>query len=121
MTPDAVEPPGDLGREALERESVVEYVRVRGPGGQHRNKRETGVRLHHGPSGIIVVATERRSRARNLDAAFERLAARLAELYCVPEERVPTRVPKRVKAVRVAEKRRVSARKALRRKPADED
>ena len=40
--------------------SPVEFFVAGGPGGQHRNKTETGVRLHHGPSGVIITATERR-------------------------------------------------------------
>jgi protein subunit release factor B len=44
-----------------------------GPGGQHRNKTESGVRLVHRPTGVAVTATERRSQAQNRGAAVERL------------------------------------------------
>ena len=39
----------------------VRFVRGSGPGGQHRNKTETGVQMTHPPTGIVVSATERRS------------------------------------------------------------
>ena len=62
-------------RESLERDSDLEFIKASGPGGQHRNKVETGVRLVHRPTGITVTATERRSQHANREAAFERLQA----------------------------------------------
>lgn len=53
-------------------------MRGSGPGGQHRNKTDSGVRLLHYPTGIIVTATEDRSQHRNRVVAWERLTARLA-------------------------------------------
>ncbi|MBT9554941.1 MAG: peptide chain release factor-like protein [Myxococcales bacterium] len=98
-------------------ESTVEYVRAGGPGGQHRNKRETGIRLVHAPSGLIIMATERRSRAQNESLAFERLRERLADLNYVPEARIPTRTPRRAKAARMDDKRRVGEKKRGRSRP----
>ena len=49
----------------------ITYVKSGGPGGQHRNKRETGVRIVHVPTGIVVTATERRERPLNLALALE--------------------------------------------------
>ncbi len=47
--------------------------RASGPGGQHRNKTESAIRLIHQPSGITVTATERRSQHENRSKAVERL------------------------------------------------
>ena len=78
-------------REALERDSDVTFFVASGPGGQHRNKVETGVRLLHRPTGIVVTATERRSQSANREAAFERLAERLRAISVVQRPRVATR------------------------------
>ena len=114
-------PPYTLDADALESECVVEYVRASGPGGQHRNKRETGIRLVHPPSGCMIMATERRSRLQNEGLAFERLIIRLAELNHVPIERVPTRVPARIRRARLSDKRRTGERKAGRRPPSADE
>lgn len=81
----------DTSREAMERDSRVEYFNSGGPGGQHKNKTENAVRLRHEPSGVMVTATEERSRIRNLERAYERLASRLEQLNYVPKKRRPTR------------------------------
>ena len=59
---------------ALLSDCDVEFFRAGGPGGQHRNKVETGVRLHHRPTGFKVQATERRSQSQNKSLALKRLA-----------------------------------------------
>ncbi len=56
----------------------VDTHRVRGPGGQHRNKTESAVRLRHRPTGLIVTATERRSQHQNRANAVSRLRAAVA-------------------------------------------
>jgi protein subunit release factor B len=113
-------PPFATDRETLEREALVEFVRASGPGGQHRNKRETGVRLVHPPSGLTIMATERRSQAQNREVAFERLAERLAELDVEPRERVATAPPKAERRRRREQKERRAETKQLRRPPQDE-
>src|SRR5262249_38729899 len=62
-----------------------------GPGGQHRHKPSSAVRLVHLPTGVTVTATERRSQLRNRSAALERLRSVLAGLSRVRKPRRPTR------------------------------
>lgn len=74
-TPDPV----DLRRRAgfsdaqLLAECELHLHRTGGPGGQHRNKVSSAVRLVHRPSGITVAASERRSQHENRANALHRL------------------------------------------------
>ena len=102
-------------RESLEQDCLMEYVRGSGPGGQHRNKRYTGIRLTHLPSGVIVTATERRSRSQNLEAAYLRMAARIDALQRVRRPRRPTRPSRASVERRLKRKRRRAREKKLRR------
>jgi len=73
--------PARLPIEILEDQSRFEAIRSAGPGGQHRNKVSTGVRLTHLPTGIQGMATERRSQLENKVMALSRLRLRLALDY----------------------------------------
>ncbi len=106
----------DLRREALESHCTITAVRGSGPGGQHRNKSYTGVRLVHEPSGEVVTATERRSFHQNREAAFTRLTQRLARQMHRPKKRKPTRVTKAPRRKRLERKKRRSERKSSRSK-----
>lgn len=65
---------------AVSRRDVrVDTFRDSGPGGQHRNKTESGVRMTHLPTGTVVTAVEERSQHLNRQVAWERLCTRLAE------------------------------------------
>jgi protein subunit release factor B len=103
-------------RESLERDCDLEFFVAGGPGGQHRNKVETGVRLRHRLTGIIVTATERRSQTSNRDMAYERMAEKLTELQRVRKPRRPTRPSAAARERRIETKRRMSDRKKARRK-----
>ena len=100
---------------ALLAECREEFFVASGPGGQHRNKTESGVRLTHGPTGVTVTATERRSQAQNRGAALRRLRERLAALAREPRVRRPTAPTRASRERRLAEKRRRGERKAGRR------
>ncbi len=49
------------------------YYRSSGPGGQHRNKTESGARVKHLASGAVAQASEHKSREQNKRAAWKRL------------------------------------------------
>jgi len=55
----------------------IEATRGSGPGGQHKNKVSTAIRVTHRPSGISVLAADNRSQAINKKNALARLEAKL--------------------------------------------
>jgi len=55
------------------KEVIVQTYRASGPGGQHRNKVETAIRLTHKPTGIVVTASESKSQLQNKKKAWSRL------------------------------------------------
>jgi peptide chain release factor 1 len=54
---------------------VLQTYKGSGAGGQHRNKRETGVRILHPDSGAKGESCEHKSQLQNRKAAFRRLVA----------------------------------------------
>ncbi len=105
----------DAAMERLLTQCEVTTFRASGPGGQHRNRRESAVRLHHLPSGIVVVATERRSQHQNKAVALQRLARRLKERARVRKPRVATRATAASRERRLKEKKAAARIKAGRR------
>ena len=62
-----------LSDDALVAQCRFERFRVSGPGGQHRNKTDTAVRITHRPTGVVGFASERRSQHQNRAVALARL------------------------------------------------
>ena len=104
-----------LSDEALFAECQVEFFVAGGPGGQHRNKTSSGVRLTHPPTELSVTATERRSQLQNRGAALERLRRGLAALTFVPKPRRKTRPSRGSKERRLEAKKHAGKKKAERR------
>ncbi|MEW6325211.1 MAG: peptide chain release factor-like protein [Nitrospirota bacterium] len=100
----------------LAAETRVTFFRSGGPGGQHRNKTETAVRLRHLPTGLTVVAAEERSQRRNRAIAFERLRQKLRALRTPRAARIPTAAPAAFTETRLRVKRLHAAKKAERRR-----
>ena len=102
-------------------ECRVDTFRSGGKGGQHQNKVESGVRLTHRPTGLVVTSRRHRSQHRNREDALERLRRKLEARNRPERPRVPTRVPRREKRKRREEKKRRSRLKRLRATPDRED
>jgi peptide chain release factor 2 len=70
----------DLREEDLERQTF----RSGGPGGQHQNKTESGVRYIHKPTGIAAESRSERSQHKNDQTALQLLKGKL---YRIEEEK----------------------------------
>lgn len=92
----------------------IMHVRSSGPGGQHRNKRWTGVRILHKPTGLVVTATERRSQHQNLNEGLRRLAERLDILLRPRKKRIAVKPPRSAVERRLSDKKRTADRKRAR-------
>lgn len=104
-----------LADAALLAECEETFFTAGGPGGQHRNKTESAVRLLHRSTGVTVTATERRSQAQNRGAALARLRLRLEALARRPKPRHATKPTRGSRERRLREKRHRGERKAARR------
>jgi len=93
----------------------IEFYRSSGPGGQHKNKTSTAVRIRHIPTGIVAQASERRSQHLNREIAMQRLEKAIARLLFKPKKRIPTKTTESQKRKRLEEKKKLAKKKALRR------
>ena len=120
-------------------EIAIRVSRSSGPGGQHAQKSSTRVEAvfdveasdalsgaqkrrviaRAGPV-LRAVAQDERSQLRNRELAVERLVEKLRAALAVPRRRVPTRPGAAARERRLAEKKRRSRAKKLRRRPDDE-
>ena len=107
--------------EQLEKEVEITTYQASGPGGQHRNRTYSAVRMKHLPTGIVVTAADSRSQHENRKIALKRLASRLAEHLHEDPPRVPTRKSRAARERERSEKQRQSEKKKSRRRPAPTD
>lgn len=59
----------------------VQYFRASGPGGQHKNKKDTAARITHLATGISAEAVDSRSQATNKKNAFIRLVKKMVKYF----------------------------------------
>ena len=102
-----------------EKDLRIDYFRGSGPGGQHRNTSETGVRITHLPTGMVVTATESRSRLQNLQKAMLRLEEKLAAKLRKKKRRIATRPGRGAIARRLDAKRKQGEKKRDRQRSDD--
>lgn len=107
--------------EELLRECEADTFRSGGPGGQHVNKVETGVRLTHLPTGLVVNCREERSQYRNKMNCLRKLRDEVRRLNYRPPKRVPTKRTRGAKERTLEAKARRSHVKRQRAKPSGED
>ena len=89
----------------LARDCEITPYKSSGPGGQKKNKTESSVRVRHLPTGIVRIATESRSQARNRETALARVLDELKRRACKPKPRRATRPTRTAVEKRLAGKR----------------
>jgi protein subunit release factor B len=105
-----------LSISALKNQVEITAFKSSGPGGQHKNKTESAIRIKHVPTGIIVVAGESRSQLKNRELAWQRLIEKLAKRRQKRKPRLPTQPSRAAKEKRHAQKTQLSLKKQARQK-----
>ena len=95
----------------------IDYFMSSGPGGQRRDKKKTGVRVHHLPSNIVVRVDDQRSQSQNKKEALLILKKRLKRLQQRKKKRIPTKPSRWAKEKRLKKKKQRSFKKQLRQVP----
>ena len=111
----------EISDQDLLAQCVVHTFRSGGPGGQHQNMTDSGVRLRHRPSGIVVTCRRDRSQLLNKRECLQRLRRRLVESERTEPPRVPTRPSAAARRERLQNKARRAALKRERAAPSAED
>jgi protein subunit release factor B len=91
-----------------------EAFRASGKGGQHINKTDSAVRLHHRPTGITVMSQESRSQWQNRYKCLEKIREKVAVLNRVVKPRKATKKTWGSKQNTLAEKAKHSEKKKAR-------
>jgi peptide chain release factor 2 len=74
----------DIEIDLRQEDITVQTFSAGGPGGQHQNKTQSGVRLIHEPTGVRAECRNERSQHKNKDMAMKMLKARL---YAIEEQK----------------------------------
>lgn len=82
----------------------IERIKGSGPGGQHRNKRETGIRITDPTTGLKSVS-HKRSQTQNLKTALKDLERKIAKKYKKKKKRIKTKASKASKERRIQSKK----------------
>lgn len=64
----------------------IDFYRGSGPGGQHRNKKDTACRITHIETGLSSCAEDSKSQHTNKKNAFRKLCNKLVEHYTKKDE-----------------------------------
>ncbi len=74
----------DIEIEIKEKDLIMQTFSAGGPGGQHQNKTQSGVRLIHKPTNVRAESRTERSQNKNYDNCIKLLKARL---YAIEEQK----------------------------------